>query len=225
MPARPPTSGYARIAQAEEEEEELPYSEDEEDPFRDPNRISTDDAHYAPIQPKRRERMHVPSGSSSPKRPRRRRTNSGVDIKAINARLERWAEEIKDRFKIRRVKGKTAEDEQLEIHHSVFQPPDWIQPATKESLHVDEEDVGERLSKLEFDDIVEGVRTAIELGTHPKLISQGSSGSYFARNSSGKTVGVFKPKDEEPYASKNPKWTKWVRKCLEDSTLAKERLC
>ena len=131
---RPPTSGYARIAQAEEEEEEQPYTSDEEDPFRDPTRLSTD-ASYAPIQPKRRERMHIPSGQSSPGRPgRRKRTNSGVDIKAINARLERWAEEIKDRFKIRRVKGKTAEDEQLEIHHSVFQPPDWIQPATKESL-------------------------------------------------------------------------------------------
>lgn len=211
---RPPTSGYARIAQAEEEEEDLPYSDNEEDPFQDPSRLSTDSAQYEPIQPKRRERMHIPSGTSSPKRPRRRRTNSGVDIKAINARLERWAEEIKDRFKIRRVKGKTAEDEQLEIHHSVFQAPDWIHPATKESLRIDEEDGAERMSKIEFDDLVESVRTAIELGTHPKLIAQGSSGSYFARNSSGKTVGVFKPKDEEPYASKNPKWTKWVHRNL-----------
>jgi phosphatidylinositol 4-kinase type 2 len=58
------------------------------------------------------------------------------------------------------------------------------------------------MTKLQFDDIVESVRTAIELGVHPKLITQGSSGSYFARNAQGKVVGVFKPKDEEPYASR-----------------------
>jgi len=27
-----------------------------------------------------------------------------------------------------------------------------------------------------------------------------------------KTVGVFKPKDEEPYGQLNPKWTKWMQK-------------
>ena len=216
---RPPTSGYARIAQAEEEEEEeeeQPYS-DNDDPFRDPGTLSTGGAEYEPIQPKRRERIDHPSDPdpNSPQRPRRRRrTNSGVDIKAINARLERWAEEIKERFKIRRVKGKSAEDEHLEIYSSVFQAPDWIRPATKESLESDYENAVDRLSKLEFDDLVESVRTAIELGMHPKLISQGSSGSYFARNSGGKVIGVFKPKDEEPYASKNPKWTKWIHRNL-----------
>ncbi|KAI7450891.1 hypothetical protein KC368_g4357 [Hortaea werneckii] len=212
---RPPTSGYARIAQAEEEEEESqPYS-DTDDPFEDPATISVGEAEYEPIQPKRRERMDYPSSSNSPRRPRRRRTNSGVDIKAINQRLERWAEEIKERFKIRRVKGKSAEDEHLQIYSSVFQPPEeGIRPATRQTLEHEYDDTNERLSKLEFDDLVESVRTAIELGMHPKLISQGSSGSYFARNSGGKVVGVFKPKDEEPYASKNPKWTKWIHRNL-----------
>lgn len=205
MPAkRPAASGYARIAQAEEEEDDQAYS-DIEDPFVDPAVISSPGAQYAPIQPGRHGSMRMPDGSGLA-RPGRRRANSGVDIKAINARLERWADEIKDRFKRRRVKGKSAEEEHLEIHHSVFHAPEWIRPATKESLENDYDD-GERLSKLEFDDLVESVRTAIELGLHPKLIAQGSSGSYFARNSGGKTVGVFKPKDEEPYASKNPKWT------------------
>jgi len=27
-----------------------------------------------------------------------------------------------------------------------------------------------------------------------------------------KIVGVFKPKDEEPYGRLNPKWTKWMHK-------------
>jgi phosphatidylinositol 4-kinase type 2 len=213
---RPPTSGYARIAQAEEEEEEEPYHSDEDNPFHDATTTTiSQNGSYAPIQPKRREHMHIPSGQSSPgHHSRRKRANSGVDIKAINARLERWADEIKDRFKIRRVKGKSADDEHLEIHHSVFQAPEWIRPYTKEQLEADHSDASERLSKLEFDDMVESVRVAIELGKHPTLIAQGSSGSYFVRNTKGKVLGVFKPKDEEPYASKNPKWTKWIHRNL-----------
>ena len=143
-----------------------------------------------------------------------RRNSSGVDIKAINARLERWADEIASKFKINRVKGKSQEEEQLEIHHSVFQAPPDIRPVTAESLASDLSTDQNRISKVGFDDIVESVRIAIELGVHPKMISQGSSGSYFAQNSDGKVVGVFKPKDEEPYASRNPKWTKWIHRNL-----------
>lgn len=212
---RPAASGYARIAQAEEEEEERPYSDNEDDPFTDSrNPLSSPGAQYAPIQPGRRESIRQAYGDSPARPGQRKRTNSGVDIKAINARLERWADEIKDRFTRRRVKGKSSEQEHLEIHHSVFQAPDWIRPATKEVLERGHEADGDRMSKLEFDDLVEAVRTAIELGTHPTLIAQGSSGSYFARTSGGKVVGVFKPKDEEPYASKNPKWTKWIHRNL-----------
>lgn len=141
-----------------------------------------------------------------------RSNSSGVDIKAINARLERWADEIASKFKINKVKGKTEAEEKLEIHHSVFQAPDGVRPATTETLASDV-DVG-RMSKLEFNDVVESVRVAIERGIHPKMISQGSSGSYFARNSEGKVVGVFKPKDEEPYAAGNPKWNKWIHRNL-----------
>lgn len=216
---RPPTSGYARIAQAEEEEEDQLGSEDEL--YQGHASISNDGTHYAPIQPRRRsERMQTSGtaspGSRGPSFGRRRRSSSGVDIKAINARLERWADEIAQKFKIRKVKGKTQEEEHLEIHHSVFQAPEWIRPATAETLATDPDADSnpDRLSKLEFDDIVESVRVAIELGVHPKLISQGSSGSYFARNPDGKVVGVFKPKDEEPYANKNPKWTKWIHRNL-----------
>jgi hypothetical protein len=145
---------------------------------------------------------------------RRQRSNSGVDIKAINARLERWADEIAQKFKIRRSKGISPEDEHLEIHHSVFQAPDWLRPATTETLTFDWAGSSDRMTKLQFDDTVESVKVAIELGTHPLLITQGSSGSYFARNSLGKVVGVFKPKNEEPYASMNPKWTKWIHRNL-----------
>jgi len=210
---RPPTSGYARIAQAEEEDDS--GSDFEGDHHQNP----LSNAQYAPIQPQRNSNMRMNgSGASSPnhkKGPsgRRQRANSGVDIKAINARFERWADEIAQKFKIKKQKD-SADDETLEIHHSVFQAPDWVRPATAESLTFDYDVPSDRLTKLEFDDIVESVRTAIEMDVHPLLITQGSSGSYFARTTQGKVVGVFKPKDEEPYASRNPKWTKWIHRNL-----------
>lgn len=152
-----------------------------------------------------------------PRSRRRQRSNSsGIDIKAINARFEKWADEIASKFKISSAKGKSDREEMLEIHHSVFQAPDGVRPYTAKQLaELPPADEGpDRCTKQEFDEIVESVRVAIELGTHPKMISQGSSGSYFARNSEGKVVGVFKPKDEEPYASRNPKWTKWIHRNL-----------
>lgn len=66
---------------------------------------------------------------------------------------------------------------------------------------------------LEFNSLTRDIEQAIENGILPQRISQGSSGSYFVKNSDGsKVVGVFKPKDEEPYGMLNPKWTKWMHK-------------
>jgi phosphatidylinositol 4-kinase type 2 len=208
---RPPLTGYARIAQAEE-----PDSDDDLG-----NSISLQAAsapRYAPItQPRPHGGMHAdessyPNADRVRRRREVRRNSTGIDIKAINTRLERWAEEIASKFKINKVKGKTAEEEHLEIHHSVFQAPEGVQPVTADTLasSIDHN----RMTKPEFDDIVESVRVAIEQGVQPKMISQGSSGSYFARNSDGKVVGVFKPKDEEPYAAGNPKWNKWIHRNL-----------
>ncbi|KAH8653999.1 phosphatidylinositol 3 and 4-kinase-domain-containing protein [Tricladium varicosporioides] len=212
---RPATTGYARIAQAEESDDS-----DNDDLAQSYASLQPPSApRYASITQPRPHRGMYTDGTTSPvetRRPRHRRrmgsTASGVDIKAINARLERWADEIASKFKISKVKGKTDQEEKLEIHHSVFQAPDGVRPATAETLASDV-DHG-RMSKSEFDDVVESVRVAIEQGMHPKMISQGSSGSYFARNSDGKVVGVFKPKDEEPYAAGNPKWNKWIHRNL-----------
>jgi hypothetical protein len=208
---RPPTSGYARLAQTEEEDDEE-YDVNNDDPYAGHAAVSSPDRQYAPIQPSRRnERMNGSTTNSrtSFDRPgRRQRSNSGVDIKAINARLEKWADEIASKFKRRDKRSWT--DEQPEIQHSVFIAPEGITPV-KEAFPWGYEP---KMLKDEYDEIVESVRIAIEQGVHPKLISQGSSGSYFARNSAGKTVAVFKPKDEEPYASRNPKWTKWIHRNL-----------
>jgi len=65
----------------------------------------------------------------------------------------------------------------------------------------------------EFTAIVREAEAAIEEGVYPVRITQGSSGSYFVFDSTGeKRIGVFKPKDEEPYGRLNPKWTKWMHK-------------
>ncbi|XP_026470418.1 phosphatidylinositol 4-kinase type 2-alpha [Ctenocephalides felis] len=64
----------------------------------------------------------------------------------------------------------------------------------------------------QFSDLVFQAELAIDKGIYPERIYQGSSGSYFVKNPSGKITGVFKPKDEEPYGRLNPKWTKWMHK-------------
>ncbi|KAJ5826290.1 hypothetical protein N7474_003428 [Penicillium riverlandense] len=215
---RPATSGYARLAQEEEQRGFLQDDSDDDDLGAIASTVSA--PRYEPISS--RAQMQA-SGLATPPGHQRRhsgyhrrrgRQNSGVDIKAINARLERWAEEIASKFKIHRVKGKTYEEEKLEIYHSVFQPPVGVRPWTAEQLESDEFEGEQRRARAEFEEIIESVRLAIELDVHPRMISQGSSGSYFARNSEGKVVGVFKPKDEEPYASRNPKWTKWIHRNL-----------
>ncbi|CAF0829835.1 unnamed protein product [Rotaria sp. Silwood1] len=66
----------------------------------------------------------------------------------------------------------------------------------------------------EYADVIRQAERAIEGGILPARIAAGSSGSYFVRNLEVKTIGVFKPKDEEPYGRFNPKWTKWLHKTL-----------
>ncbi|CAG8877740.1 unnamed protein product [Penicillium nalgiovense] len=214
---RPATSGYARLAQAEEERGYL-HDDSEDDDIGAFSVASTSAPRYAPVSS--RAQMQA-SGLHSPPGHRRRhsgfhrgRRNSGVDIKAINARLEKWADEIASKFKINRVKGKSYEEEKLEIYHSVFQAPPGVNPVSAEALESDEFEGQQRRARAEYEEIIESVRLAIEMDVHPRMISQGSSGSYFARNPEGKVVGVFKPKDEEPYASRNPKWTKWIHRNL-----------
>ncbi|XP_029171480.1 uncharacterized protein LOC114940876 [Nylanderia fulva] len=64
----------------------------------------------------------------------------------------------------------------------------------------------------QFTELVWQAECAIDNGVYPERIYQGSSGSYFVKNPAGKIIGVFKPKDEEPYGRLNPKWTKWMHK-------------
>lgn len=205
---RLPTTGYERLAQADQ------LDSDSDDDILHQSSASLQPAsapRFAPItQPRHRSGMHSPQ-PTRPKFRQRVGSNAGVDLKAINARLERWADEIASRFKRGKGKHHLGEEERYEIHHSVFQPPEGVRPITGEELAEPQPGV---MTRPEFEVIVESVRAAINMEVHPSMISQGSSGSYFARDPDGKIVGVFKPKDEEPYAAGNPKWNKWIHRNL-----------
>ncbi|VDK68961.1 unnamed protein product, partial [Anisakis simplex] len=64
----------------------------------------------------------------------------------------------------------------------------------------------------EFARVLTEAETAIRRGIFPERIKQGSSGSYFVKNIKGENIGVFKPKNEEPYGQLNPKWVKWIHR-------------
>ncbi|KAF8439234.1 phosphatidylinositol 3 and 4-kinase-domain-containing protein [Terfezia claveryi] len=204
---RPPASGYERLAQ----HAELSDSDNEfdEDNFR--SRVVSirppATSHHS------REPFSPPVFADGRSGPPMRRNSSGVDIKAINARLERWAEEIASKFKIGKQKGRSLQEEApLEIVYSVFVPPDGYRPVS--SLGSLEPNEHGHITKEQFVELFDAVRAAISKGVEPKLIKQGSSGSYFMRTSDGEIVGVFKPKDEEPYGHLNPKTTKWLHRNL-----------
>lgn len=93
----------------------------------------------------------------------------------------------------------------------------------------------------DFNELLIEAETAIENEVLPQRIHKGSSGSYFVKDSnhvsenqqkvrcnchatiydnpcsyqfmfSQDIIGVFKPRDEEPYGSMNPKWAKWFQR-------------
>ncbi|KAF0987344.1 hypothetical protein HZS_6308 [Henneguya salminicola] len=65
---------------------------------------------------------------------------------------------------------------------------------------------------LQFKELINSACEAINTGIYPSLIYAGSSGSYFVFNMEHQTIGVFKPKNEEPYGKLNPKWLKWLHR-------------
>ncbi|KAI6069618.1 Phosphatidylinositol 4-kinase type 2 [Aix galericulata] len=91
--------------------------------------------------------------------------------------------------------------------------PSWGREPRRAAGHAGHAvDMNTFLDDPEFAEIILRAEQAIECGVFPERISQGSSGSYFAKDPKGKTIGVFKPKSEEPYGHLNPKWTKYFHK-------------
>lgn len=128
-----------------------------------------------------------------------------VDLKQINARLQDWFTKIKSK---QAPEDKEFDRFSAEIHNSVFTP---IVPSVLP--HASSSDT-KSMTSAQFDTVIDSVRDAITTGIQPRLVTKGSSGSYFALNKQQKIVGIFKPKNEEPYGQLNPKWTKWLHRNL-----------
>ncbi|CAG8575442.1 3644_t:CDS:2, partial [Acaulospora morrowiae] len=156
--------------------------------------------------------------------PRSRMENAPIDNEQQNARSSdditedivdvprnTWSQIFPKKLKSKgTVKGN---DKELELYKSVFEPiqnlQDW-QPSVPPLTANHEPPLTPELYLA----ILDSVKGAIAAGTQPIRISQGSSGSYFCRNKEERIVGVFKPKNEEPYGHLNPKWTKWIHRNL-----------
>ncbi|KAJ7096330.1 phosphatidylinositol 3 and 4-kinase-domain-containing protein [Mycena epipterygia] len=152
----------------------------------------------------------LPTASTSTAQPRgrpRRPRMASIDLSSLDTAFKQWTVAIASRLKLqKKAKGGPSKKH---IWRSVFEPVgvEFIEPNPKTLDHKPP------MTQAEFDAPTQG---AIDDGIHPKMITKGSSGSYFARakNETGRvhTVAVFKPKDEEPYGRLNPKTTKWIHR-------------
>ncbi|KAF9268865.1 hypothetical protein L218DRAFT_918023 [Marasmius fiardii PR-910] len=134
-----------------------------------------------------------------------------IDLTKLDNAFKRWTESIAQKVKR---KKKVPDHSKKHIWRSVFDPPVLAPPM--QSTLVKTLDHKAPMTQAEFDSLIRSVKTAIIEGIHPKMITKGSSGSYFARakdeHGHVRTVAVFKPKDEEPYGRLNPKTTKWLHR-------------
>ncbi|KAF5385849.1 hypothetical protein D9615_002528 [Tricholomella constricta] len=143
-----------------------------------------------------------PGSSSRPitttRGPRRPGRPGSIDLKKLDNAFKRQ--------KVKRKKKVGPSHERKPIWHSVFEPQVIIPGVF--SVPVKTLDHKSPMTQEAYDAIVQSVKAAIAEGIHPKMITKGSSGSYFARakvDGRVQTVAVFKPKDEEPYGRLNPK--------------------
>ncbi|KAJ3536471.1 hypothetical protein NM688_g6831 [Phlebia brevispora] len=141
---------------------------------------------------------------------RRAQRPGHIDLSKLDTAFKRWTESIAQKVKRRK---KVEDNSRKEIWHSVFAP--HIEAMMIDEAPIKTLDHKPPMTKEDFRILVDAVREAISEGIHPKMISKGSSGSYFARaklDGKVQTVAVFKPKDEEPYGNLNPKTTKWLHR-------------
>ncbi|KAK7045573.1 Phosphatidylinositol 4-kinase LSB6 [Paramarasmius palmivorus] len=158
--------------------------------------------------------LEAQSSNPPPTRGLRRAGRPGhIDLTKLDNAFKRWTESIAQ--KVKRKKKVTNQHARKPIHRSVFEPA-IPASSTAKPLVIKTLDHNPPMTQAEFDALVQSVKSAIAEGIHPKMITKGSSGSYFARakdeDGRVRTVAVFKPKDEEPYGRLNPKTTKWIHR-------------
>nr|GAT56389.1 predicted protein [Mycena chlorophos] len=144
-------------------------------------------------------------------RGRRRMGSVSVDLTSIDNAFKLWTNAITSKFSS---KPKQAGPSKKQILRSVFEPVGTpLVVSNPKTL-----DHRPAMTRDEFNSLTDSIRSAIAEGIHPKMIIKGSSGSYFARAKSNegkiKVLAIFKPANEEPYGSLNPKTTKWIHRQL-----------
>ncbi|CAR28348.1 ZYRO0F01958p [Zygosaccharomyces rouxii] len=111
--------------------------------------------------------------------------------------------------------GPLHENKQYEVHHSVFKPLDKYAYLSNDPTYAQERERKRQSIRQKFEYVVSECLDAFKT-YHVELrrIKAGSSGSYFVygRDPQSGPLGVFKPKDEEPYGPLSPKWTKWMHR-------------
>ncbi|KAF8893365.1 phosphatidylinositol 3 and 4-kinase-domain-containing protein [Infundibulicybe gibba] len=170
---------------------------------------------YQPLSQSIEEEQDVGDLGQAPSNATRGQSRSGrrgsIDITKLDNAFKRWTESIAQKVKR---KKKVTEHSRKQIWRSVFDP--HIHATFVPTGPVKTLDHKPPMSQADFDALAQSVKSAISEGIHPKMITKGSSGSYFARSKSDtgrvQTVAVFKPKDEEPYGRLNPKTTKWIHR-------------
>ncbi|CBQ72527.1 related to LSB6-Phosphatidylinositol 4-kinase [Sporisorium reilianum SRZ2] len=186
--------------------------------------VTANNDERAPLLP----RHAKSSNGSTPSAPRLAVNHDDEDDLDFDARFRKWKAAVARKFR-----GKAHRDTKPSLLITQFDGVGQAQSvldakhasASRNTLHE-----ATSMSSHEFQRQVEQVKHAIQQGVYPKMITTGSSGSYFVRiinNESAfseggaqqqqipslATVAVFKPKDEEPYGNLNPK-RQFLRKYL-----------
>jgi len=118
------------------------------------------------------------SSPTQPTRGQRRVHRPGpIDLSKLDNAFKRWTESIAQKVKR---KKKVQDHSRKQILRSVFDPPVLV--ATIPPIGpVKTLDHNPPMTKEDFDAVAQSVRSAIAAGIQPKMITKGSSGSYFAR--------------------------------------------
>ncbi|KAF9531611.1 phosphatidylinositol 3 and 4-kinase-domain-containing protein [Crepidotus variabilis] len=136
-----------------------------------------------------------------------------IDLTKLDNAFKRWTESIAQKVKRKKKTVDADTHSRKHIWKSAFEPAVTGLPSS--GFHARTLDHKPPMTQADFNAVVSSVKDAIDEGIHPKMITKGSSGSYFARakvEGRVQTVAVFKPKDEEPYGRLNPKTTKWLHR-------------
>ncbi|EEB06528.2 phosphatidylinositol 4-kinase Lsb6 [Schizosaccharomyces japonicus yFS275] len=125
--------------------------------------------------------------------------------------LERWGKQLMESLKLKRKSHKRSQKSIPPIFYSVFTaPPNLLDLPNVELTYPNHG----CYNQPDFAQKLRSIQLAIRQGVYPLLIKKGSSGSYFTLEESGEIIGIFKPKNEEPYGRLNPKWTKWFHRTM-----------